>query len=149
MAGSLSDYLENAFLDHMLGRSSTEMPATGGNSSLYVALLTIAYADTWTPLATGECQGSTYSRLAIPNSSNSFTNATAGSIQNKGTVGTTWQFTTSAGADWGTIKSMALCDTSSTTTGNMLWGADLAADQVISAGNTVQFTTGSLVITQS
>ena len=134
--------MENTILDHWLGRSTTAL-STGANATVYVALLTIAYDDAWTPLATGECPGSTYARAAVTNSSANWTNSTAGSKQNKTAI----SFTTSAGADWGTIQSFVICDSNSTSAGNALFGADLSASQVIAAGNTVSFATGALVIT--
>ena len=145
MGSGASDYLENTLLDSVLGRKTTAL-STATNSTLFVALLTIAYADSWTPLATGECAGSTYARVAVANSSAQWRLSTGGSVTNKATL----TFTTAAGADWGTIKSAALVDTSSTTTGNFLWGADLTGgDEVIASGNTVSFATGALVVTQS
>lgn len=144
MAGSASNYLENALTDHFLGRATTEL-STGGNSTLFVALLTVTYDDAWAPTDTGECAGSTYARVNVANTSDVWTNSTAGSKQNKTAI----TFTTSAGSDWGTIKSYMVCDTSTTSTGNALFGADLSANQTVSAGNTVSFATGTIVLTLS
>ena len=143
MAGSASDWLENAALDHILGRATTEL-STGANANVYIALWNSTMNDTFTAASTGECAGSTYfPRTLVANSSANWTNSTGGSKHNKTTI----TVTTSAGADWGTINSVAIIDTTSTAAGNILWWADLAVPQVISAGNTVQFTTGDLVIT--
>ena len=144
MAGSKSDYLENEVLDHILGRTATTV-FTGALATVYIALWNSTITDAWTPLATGECAGSTYARAAVTNSSASWTNSTAGTKHNKVTI----TFTTSAGADWGTIKAFSICDTASTSAGNMLYWGDLASNQTINTGNTVQFSTGSIVVTES
>jgi len=140
---SMSDYLEDKFLDHMIGRATTAYPSTGENSTLFVALLNTTAIDGWTPLSTGECAGSNYSRANVANSSSNFTNSTAGSKTNKTAI----TFTTDASTGWGTIKAIAICDTSSTTTGNCLWVDDLTANVSVTTGDVVEATTGSLTIT--
>jgi hypothetical protein len=141
MAGSKSDYLENAVLNYWLGKSFTSTaPAT-----VYIALLNTTINDAWAPTDTGECAGSTYAREAVTNSSDNWTNATAGSKTNK----TTFTFTTSAGSDWGTIQSFAILDSNSTSAGNTLYFGDLTSSQVIATGNTVRFSTGAIVITEA
>ena len=144
MAGSKSDWLENAVLDHILGRSSTAL-STGQHASVYVSLWNTTLNDAGTPSDTGECAGSTYARIAVTNSSANWTNSTAGSKQNKTAV----SFTTSAGADWGVIKAFAIESTASTSAANRLYFGDLDSDQTINSGNTVQFSTGSIVVTES
>ena len=122
-------------------------PATtpgGGTEHVYVALFNSTVNDTWTTTSTGECAGSTYARVAVTNSSANWTNSTAGSKQNKTEV----SFTTAAGADWGTIQSFAICDSNSTSAGNVYYRGDLTSSQVISSGNVVKFTTGSITITE-
>ena len=56
MAGSFSDYLENALLDHVLGTTSYSQP------TIYVALYTTAPTD-----AGGgtEVSGGSYARVAV------------------------------------------------------------------------------------
>ena len=144
MAGSKSDWLENAILDHVIGRSSTAL-STGLNANLYISLWNSTINDTWTPLATGECADSTYARITVANSSANWTNSTAGSKQSKTVI----TFTTAAGADWGTVQAFAICDSASTSAGNILYWGDLTAPQVINSGNTVQFSTGAIVITEA
>ena len=144
MAGSKSNWLENAVLDHLLGKSSTGLSTGAVAATQYVSLWNSTITDAWTSTSTGECAGSTYAREPITNSSANWTNSTAGSVQNKTVV----EFTTAAGSDWGTIKAFGIHDSSSTATGNMYYWGDLTADQTIASGNTVQFSTGAIVITE-
>lgn len=143
MAGSKSNWYENIVLDHALGRSTTAL-STGANATLYVALWNSTINDTWTSTSTGECAGSTYARVAVTNSSANWTNSTAGSKQNKTVI----QFTTSAGSDWGTVQAFSIMDGNSTTTGNILYWGDLTVNQTISSGNTVRFSTGTVIVTE-
>ena len=144
MAGSKSDWLENAVLDTILGKATTELSTTL-NSTVWFSLWNSTITDAWTPLATGECAGSTYARINMTNSSATWANSTAGSKQLIAEVG----FTTAAGADWGTIKSFAITTLDSTVAGNILYWGDLTSQQVISSGNVVKFSTGSVVITEA
>lgn len=140
MAGSKSNYLETSVLNYWLGKSFTSTaPAT-----VYVRLYNSTVNDASDAL-TDRCSGSTYADVAVTNSSNNWTNSTAGGSK---TNKTTIQFTTAAGADWGTIKSFAILDTNSTTAGNVLYWGDLTASQAISSGNVVRFSTGAIVITE-
>ena len=144
MAGSKSDYLENLVLDSILGKSSTELSTGKVPATVYIALYNTTVNDTVTSL-TDECVGTTYAREPVTNSSANWTNSTAGSKQNKTAV----VFTTAAGSDWGTIKSFAIHDGNSTAAGNVFYWGDLTADQTIASGNTVRFSTGAIVITES
>lgn len=143
MAGSKSDYLEDAILDHLLGKSSTGLSTGAVAATVYIALYNTTVNDTVTAL-TDECAGSTYARVAVTNSSANWTNSTAGSKQNKTVV----EFTTAAGSDWGTVKSFAILDAASTSAGNAYYWGDLTANQTIATGNTVQFSTGAIVVTE-
>ena len=145
MAGSKSDWFENVVLDSILGKSSTELSTGKVAATVYVALFNSTINDTWTPLSTGECAGSTYAREPVTNSPASWTNSTGGSKTNKVVV----EFTTAAGSDWGTVKSFAIMDTNSTSAGNIYYWGDLTANQTIATGNTVQFSTGAIVVTES
>lgn len=139
MAGNMSNYLENSVLNYWLGKSFTSTaPAT-----VYVALWASTLNDSFDATSTGECAGSTYARIAVTNSSNNFTNATAGAKTNKTTI----EFTTAAGSDWGTVNAVAVLDSNSTSSGNILFWADLDTPQAIASGNVVQFSTGSLDFT--
>ena len=152
MAGSKSNWLEDLVLDSVLGKSSTNLSTAAVPGTVYVVLYNSTVNDTWTSTSTGQCAGSTYTRSmgSVTNSSANWTNSTAGSKQNKTVI----QFTTSAGSDWGTIQSFAILTSTSTVAGgdgstnSVLYWGDLTSSQVISAGNTVQFSTGAIVITE-
>jgi hypothetical protein len=108
MAGSFSDYLENAVLNGVLGGADFTRPAT-----VYVALFTAAPSD-----AGGgtEVSGNNYSRTAITNNATNWPAASAGSKSN----GTVITCPTPSGS-WGTITHWGLFDASSS--GNLLiWG---------------------------
>ena len=146
MAGSKTTYWEDLVLDTVLGKSSTEGSTAAGGiaDTVYIALYNTTVNDSVDAL-TDECAGSTYAREAVTNSSDSWTNSTAGSKQNKIVI----EFTTAAGADWGTIKSFAIQRTNSTAAGDAYYWGDHTANQTISSGNTVRFSTGAIVITES
>jgi hypothetical protein len=82
----------------------------------------------------------------VTNSSANWTNSTSGGSKTNKTV---LQFTASAGAGWGTIKTFAILDTTSTSAGNMLYWGDLAVNTPIGTGNIVQFSTGQITITEA
>lgn len=74
MAGSFSNYLENALLDHALGGGNYTRPAT-----VYIALFTVAPSD-----AGGgtEVSGNNYSRAAVTNDATNFPAASGGAKSN-------------------------------------------------------------------
>jgi hypothetical protein len=144
MAGSKSDWLEDAVLDHLLGESSTQLSTGAVANTVYVSLWNSTINDTWTSTSTGECAGSTYFREAVVNSSANWTNSTAGSKQNKTVI----EFTTGAGSDWGTVVAFAVHDSNSTATGVIYYWGDLTVNQTIASGNTVRFSTGAVIITE-
>ena len=140
MAGSFSNWGENAVLDSVFG-GSTEMSTSVAN--WYVSLWestadTAVSGDALTGADTGECPGSTYARVAIANTSANWANCTGGVKLLK--VACT--MTTAAGADWGTIGYICL-GTSGTTGGQILvWSSITGGAKVINSGDTVIVTTG-------
>ena len=145
MAGSKSNFLETRVVNTVIGKSTTLVAP----STMWIALLTITGTDAWIPTDTGEVPKATtnYVRFKFTNSTASnWTKATVGSLQNKAVF--TFTPATGAGGTWGTVKSMAIVDSSSTASGNNWYWGDLTANQTISVGNTVRFTTGSIVITE-
>ncbi len=54
---------------------------------------------------------------------------------------------TTAAASTGTVKAFTLQDTSTTSAGNIIMWGDVSPNQVVSTGNTVQFSTGALSVT--
>lgn len=123
---ALSDYLENALLDHSLGTSSFTAPA-----SVYVALFTTAPTD-----AGGgtEVTGGGYAREQVV-----FAAAAAGRASNTASV----EYAV-ATADWGTVSHLGIFDAA--TGGNLLYhGA--ANPKTIEAGDSLRIQAGNLTIT--
>jgi len=124
MAGNISDYLEDALLDHCLGTTVYTMPTT-----VYVGLYTANPGD-----ADGgtECSGTDYARKVA-----TFTAASGGSCSN--TTNVTF---TEAGGAWGTITHIGLHDHLST--GNLLWWGTLAASKTVAKGDTFKINKNDL-----
>ena len=125
---SMSDYLENKVLDHVLG-NTTYTPA----ATLYLGLWT-ADDGLEAGTVTSEVSGGSYSRQAI-----AFSAASSGSASNSATV----TFTT-ATANWGTITHVAVMDAS--TGGNVLFHGSVTTSKTIESGDTFQVSSGNLTI---
>lgn len=151
--GNLTNAGESIVLDSIFGKSSTELSTgsgAGGAPSTWVLALIESTAgitnETWANTDTGECAGSTYARIKVSNSSATFTNSTAGGTK---TNKTTITFTTSAGSDWGTVNRVFFMTTTSTSVAGTVVAYSTFPAQTISAGNTVQFATGSITLSAS
>jgi hypothetical protein len=135
MAGSKSNYLENALLDHVLGGGNYSRAAT-----VYLALFTVAPSD-----AGGgtECTGGSYVRKSVTNDATNFPAASSGSKTNGADI----LFAALSGSI-GTIVAWGLFDASSG--GNLLYWGDLAAgDQKAYVANDQPLVpAGSLTITE-
>jgi hypothetical protein len=137
MAGSKSNYLENAILDHVLGGGDFTRPAT-----VYVALFTDSNTQTQRDAGTvTEVAGSAYARVAVTNNATNWPAASGGSKSN----GTAITFPTPTGS-WGTVTAFGLYDAS--TAGNLLYHGDLTASQAVASGNTVSFAVAALVVSE-
>jgi hypothetical protein len=130
MAGSKSNYLENALLDHVFGGGDYARPAT-----LYIALFTVSPGETG--IAGTEVSGGSYQRLAVTNNPTNFPAASGGSKSN----GTTFTFVT-ATASWGTVAAFAVMD--DPTSGNELYYGDISTPKLIDVGDTAKFNPGDL-----
>ena len=126
MPGSMSDFLENKILDHVLVASYTP-PAT-----IYVALFTVVPTD-----AGG---GTEVSAGGYARQTSTFDAAAAGATANAGVV--TW---TASGAAFGTVVAFGLFD--ALTVGNLLFWATLTTDRVVNDGDTAEFAIGDLDLT--
>lgn len=135
MAGSFSDYLEAAVLNHVFGATSYSAPGT-----LYVALFTAAPSDSG---GGTEVTGGSYARVAVTNNTTNFPNASGTSPTSKSN-GTTITFPT-ASASWGTVVAFGIFDASSS--GNLICWADLTANKTIASGDTASFAASALAIT--
>lgn len=127
MAGSLSDYAEDAVLDHLFRNTALTSPAT-----VYAALFTAAPSDSG---GGTEVSGGSYARVAV-----TFGAASGGATDNTAII----DFGT-ATANWGTIVAMAVFDAA--TAGNMLAWADLATSKTVNNGDAARFSVGDLDIT--
>jgi hypothetical protein len=134
MAGSMSDYLENAVLLHVTKGTVYTQP-----TNLYLALYTVAPTD-----AGGGTE--------VPN-----TNAYVRQIVNAWTVSATTPtqavntnlvtFPAATPAGWGTIVAWGLLDALASGAGNLLyWGDGLS--QLIGINGVAEFLAGAIVITQ-
>jgi hypothetical protein len=152
MAGSKSNYLSKALLDHVLGNEPFEAP-----TYLFVGLWTQALNDTSTGESAGEVSGGSYARYgsasagdppvagtAYPNNATNWP-AAGGSTVGTKSNGTSITFPTATG-NWGTITHFALVDASSA--GNILFHGDLTTPKTISTGDTASFAVGALVVTE-
>lgn len=132
MAGSISDYLENAWLNHVLKGTAYTQP-----TNLYIALSTADPLDTGAGIA--EPSGNNYAR-ALCNSS--WAAAASRAVSSNADI----TFNQASGS-WGTITHWALFD--AVTGGNMLAHGDFTASKVVGAGVTPKITSGNLTITVS
>ena len=133
MAGSKSDYLEDAILDHVLGDTAYTAPGT-----VYIALFTVAPTD-----AGGgtEVTDGSYARKAVTNNATQWPAASGGAKSN----GEDIEFAQATG-DWGTCVAFAIFD--ALTAGNMLYWADLETSKAVNSGDTAKFSAGDLDVTE-
>lgn len=134
MAGSKSDYFENALLDYVFRNTSL-----GLGGSLYIALFTVAPTDS-TPGT--EVSGGSYARSAVARSAGGWAAPSGGSINPVGSV----PFP-QASAPWGTVVAFAVMDAASG--GNQLYWGDLTAPKAVDTGDTAFFANTSLTVTES
>lgn len=137
MAGSKSDYWENAVLNGSLGGPALTLP-----SNVYIALSTGVYSDAATGSAMTEVTGSGYARVAVVNDNTRWPSASGGQKAN----GVVFTFA-AASASWGTVQSFYIVD--ALTAGNILYGADLTTARTIATGDTASFAVGSITITEN
>jgi hypothetical protein len=124
-----SNYLETAIFNHVFRNTSYTSPAT-----VYLALFTstATSAELEAGTLTNEVTGGSYARQTA-----AFAAPSNGVGSNSGTI----TFPT-ASAGWGTIRFVAAMDASSS--GNLLWYAQLTSDVTINTSNTFQFNAGSV-----
>lgn len=129
--GSLSDYIENKILDHLLRNTAyTQL------SHLYVGLSTVDPTDDGSGLA--EPSGNGYSRVEVDD----WDDASGRHIQNSGLI----SFPEATG-DWGTITHFAVFD--ALTGGNMIAYGTLSTFKDVDDGGSVYFEAGRINITVS
>lgn len=140
-----SDFLENAFIDHVFRGIAYTMPA-----ALYVGLLSVAATD-----AGGgtEFAGNAYARAQLnPSGANWRNTQNSGTGASSGTGGSTANavaitFPTPTGA-WGVANAFGIYDAASG--GNLLYQAALTAPKTINGGDPAPtFPPGALVVTEA
>lgn len=132
MAGSFSNYLENALLNQIFRGTAYSFPGT-----LYVGLYTVAPSD-----AGGgtEVSGNSYARVAVTANTSNWANSTAGATSNSNAI----TFPQASGS-WGTVVALGIFDAS--TFGNLLAWADLTTSKLVGNGDTPSFAAGDLDVT--
>ena len=125
---AMSDYLEDAFLDHFLGTSSTTSPST-----IYLGLHTADPTDAGTG---AEVSGNGYARQSI-----AFAASSSGTASNSGAV----EFPAASGGNWGTITHVGIYDAASA--GNLLFHAALTTSKTINDGDIFKVAASGIDIT--
>jgi hypothetical protein len=130
MAGSFSDYLEDALLKHVFTNTGYTSPST-----LYVGLYTTAPSD-----AGGgtEIAGSGYARKSV-----SFTVSGTSTLATNSAV---VEFDAATGS-WGTVVAVGIFD--ALTSGNLLAWSELTTSKAIATGDILRIPSGELDITLS
>lgn len=130
MAGSATDYLENAVIDHAYtGKTALTKP------TVHVALFTVAPTDS---TAGTEVSGGSYARVATAGAD--WNAASGGAASNANAI----TFPTPT-AGWGTIVAIGGFDASSA--GNLLWYSDQTPNKTVNSGDPVSIPAGDLDIT--
>jgi len=130
MAGSFTDYLENALLDSYFGSGT---PAT-----LYVGLSTTAITDAGGNIT--EPVGNNYARIAVTNNATNWPAASGGAKSNGAA------FTTGiASGSWGTVTDFFISDASSG--GNISVYDVMTTALAVGSGGTVNFAIGEIDVT--
>lgn len=127
MAG-FTNVLENLLLDHVFGGGVYTPP------TIWIGLFTVAPTDTSTGT---EVTGTGYTRIAAP----TWVAASSGQVSNS----TSLAFPVAGSTTWGTIEYFAVCTSSAA--GAMLAYSSLAASKTPTTGDSVTFSTGSIVVT--
>ena len=123
---AMSDYLENAVLDHVLRNTAYTAPTT-----VYVALFTTSPGESGSGT---EVSGGAYVRKAV-----TFGAAASGQISNSLDL----EFD-QATASWGTVSHIGIMDAS--TAGNLLFHGALAVSKAIDSGDIFRIVTGELTV---
>lgn len=129
---AMSDYLENALINHIFRNTDFTRPA-----NIYVALFTAAPSDSG---GGTEVSGGSYARVAVATGASSGWDAASGGA----TANTNVVTFPTATADWGTITHVGFFDAS--TGGNLLFHGALTASKVVSSGDIFRFNAGEIDI---
>jgi hypothetical protein len=130
MAGSKSNFLQNAVLNHVLGGATYTPPA-----DVYFALYTTAPTDS---TAGVEVTGGSYARVQKTNNTTTFPTTTTSTKKNGVVI--TWPKAT---ASWGDVRGWAILDVSS----NILFWSGVTT-KTVDANDTVSIDVDGMVITE-
>lgn len=135
----MSDYLEAAVLGHLFRTATFAKPTV-----IAVALCTALPTDASTGATIVEVPNSgSYARVAVnPLDANWAAVGVGGVTSNVAAI----TFATATGS-WGTVNSIAICDSATWGAGNMLLYGALTTPQTVTSGGTVSFAIGALTIT--
>ncbi len=144
MAGSFTD----DFLQDIMQviQNATGAPATLSSTDWFIHLYHSTLNDTVTLATTGRI-GESDSVVAVDNTTATWTLASStspSSFENKTSI----SFTTAASTGLGgsTAAAFTIQDQNSTSAGTIYAWGDISPTQVISSGNSVQFSTGAIVL---
>jgi len=121
---AMSNYLENKFLDHILGTTAYTMPTT-----VYVGLATATFGE---DNSGTELTGSGYTRKSA-----TFNAAASGTTDNSAAI----EFP-AATASWGDVSHFGIFDAS--TGGNLLIHGAFSSTKTIAQGDILKINTGDL-----
>jgi len=135
-AGEISSYLAVNLLDLMFRNTDYAKPET------WVALATVAIADTDDGAAMTEVTGGSYARVQVNingGASPTWDLAASGVVDNTHAI-----TMPTATAPWGTVTSVAIMDSTTEDAGNVLLYDNAMVDQVVGTGDTCSFGVGTL-----
>lgn len=125
----MTDYLENALVNHVLRNTALTSPTT-----VYLALYDVSPTDTG--VAGTEVAGTGYSRQSI-----TFTAPSDGATSNSNSI----SLTNGSGGNW-TVGAVGVMDAS--TGGNMLlYGTLAGGSKTVADGDTITFSAGDIDVT--
>lgn len=149
MAGTFGGYWQSQLLKHILGQATATQQQTNWIALGTSAVFTAGGTNTFEPFTAASAVGAGYSRYPV--GTNSFFEAitvpTAGSLS--GAICTnTATLTISAGvaSSWGDIGWIAIMNTTTVGTGDVLAWCTAAATRTVSTGDQVLIAAGSLSI---
>ena len=143
-----SDYLENKLVDWLFRGLSYTPPTT-----LYVALATAVPTDATTGSTLAEVSGGNYARMPIASSTLQWTDTSGNQtgLASAGTSGTTQNVNAVSwnNVTWNaTVNALALVDSATTLTGNILVWSALQASKVVSSGDSVSLAANTGIVIQ-
>jgi hypothetical protein len=136
----MSNYLEDQLITHLFRTGSFTKPTV-----LAIALCTASPSDVSTGATIVEVPNAeAYVRQVL----NPLDANWAAIVGNNGTTSnaSAISFPTATGVGWGTVTSIAICDSATWGAGNMLFFADLSSPVTVNAGGSFSFSIGDLTV---